>query len=174
MPTTHRIAGIFPQDANVTATEAVNVGADSRGFVPNPLSIPLRDLALRPGTHRRVSFRATPGTVVGVMLRASKWWPLDILNASRAPAAPPSNPPGPGPGPGPGPATGPVLAAGAVGTATMATAAAGNAAPQGRAALSIEIGPAIATTAAKLYRPALAISRRWNCVTTNKKPTHLP
>lgn len=131
MPTIDSIGGTSPQNANVTATEAANAGTDDRGFVPNPLGLPLHDLALRPGTHRRVSFRATPGSVVSVMLRASEWWPLDILNASRAPATPPVTPPGP------------VLGGAAAGTATTATAAS-----------STATGPAISTSSAIAAKPA--------------------
>lgn len=117
----------LPQNANLTATEAVNVGADGRGLVPNPLGLPLHDLALRPGTHRRVSFRATPGSVVEVALRASEWKPLDLLNASRSPAPPPPDRPDS------------VLGGGAADAATTATAESGTATPSAGA-----IGPAIA------------------------------
>lgn len=93
MATTDSIGGVLPQGANLIATEALNAIADDHGFVPNPLGLQLHDLALRPGTHRRVSFRGTPGSVIEVMLRAVEWLPLDILNASRAPR-PPVKPPG--------------------------------------------------------------------------------
>ena len=68
-------------------TDVFDPEIDQPNLVANDVGMPLHGLTLRPGSHRRVSFRATPGTSVEVGLRAHEWLPLDILDAPRAGSA---------------------------------------------------------------------------------------
>lgn len=86
--------GIDITDANFP-TEAIDPEIDRFNFVPNNVGMPLHGLPLRPGTHRRVSFRATPGTSVEVSLRAHQWLSLDVLDAPRSGSGGSGGSPGP-------------------------------------------------------------------------------
>ena len=106
------------------------VGTEEVGLVDDDVAIRLDTLTLRPGTHRRISFRATPGSSVEVVVRAHEWHSMEDLDASRAPR-PLAPDPSPGGGAfGPGPLAGgsaPVVATGAgattAGSPTTAPAA---------------------------------------------------
>ena len=113
-------------DNPIVDVGALAVGTDERGLTDDDVKIDLDDITLRPGTHRRVSFRATPGSSVEIVVRAHKWFSLDVLDASRTPGLP-SVPPRPGDGGGPAPG-GPQ---GPAGTTTATTGSTGTVHPVG-------------------------------------------
>ncbi|MGI9014407.1 MAG: alkaline phosphatase family protein [Phycisphaerales bacterium] len=65
-----------------TANVAVSDVGELRSVADDVL-MDLDNFALRPGTHHRVSFRATPGTRLAIRVRAQAWMSLEVLNAPR-------------------------------------------------------------------------------------------